>query len=681
MATIPRAVLSEHFQERMAGRRLLAAVFLTFRFDPGFFEQDILPTFLDIPLSHAPAIRRIQLDDALRSVPHGIAVYYDHNGIAPEAGAAKLDIRRIPVCHRTGIFHPKNIFALVEDTTPDKDGHHPQALLVASLSANLTRSGWWENVEVCHTEEIVEGKRTRLKDGCIRLLEGLERRVGAKASDGHAALKAIRGFLRRETSQGGKRVSGGVLHTHFYDGSQEFTTFLESMAGRSLDGMNLEIISPYFNDHASSLPLSALIDRFRPKEVRVYLPRNEGGEPLCTREVLEHVRNLPDVNWGVLPVDLVKSGKGEQARPRQVHAKVYRFFRSSPKAEVLFVGSVNLTSAAHSSRGNLETGFLVQLDNPPRPDWWLTPESGRAGHCAPRPEDEGIAASGGTALSLRYTWHSGEAEAYWDGPHLSPPLEVQWQGTQLFQLDPIPSRAWVTLSEDTAAALKQVLTSTSLLTVIGEGTEPGLLLVQEEGMHARPSLLFDLTPADILRYWALLTPAQRAEFLSSRAPELAQSDEGAALLASVAKLPHEDTFFDRFAGIFLAFGCLERAVRAAIPDNPKEAAYRLFGQKHDSLPHLLDKVMEESTAGRGDLLEQYVTALCASQLVRETRRSFPEFYDSHPSERGALGAQLKVAEALRARIVGDDSAEMAAFLDWFEPLFLGRAAPIAGEQE
>ena len=40
MAELPRAVLSWHLQERMKGRRLVSAVFLTFRFDPAFFNGD-----------------------------------------------------------------------------------------------------------------------------------------------------------------------------------------------------------------------------------------------------------------------------------------------------------------------------------------------------------------------------------------------------------------------------------------------------------------------------------------------------------------------------------------------------------------------------------------------------------------------------------------------------------------
>ena len=62
----PHAVLSEQVEESLRGRRLIAAVFLTFRFDPEFFEQEVLPVFLELPLSHASAIKLVQLEDALR---------------------------------------------------------------------------------------------------------------------------------------------------------------------------------------------------------------------------------------------------------------------------------------------------------------------------------------------------------------------------------------------------------------------------------------------------------------------------------------------------------------------------------------------------------------------------------------------------------------------------------------
>ncbi len=182
-------------KQQLGGRRLLAAVFVTFRFDPEFFEQQVLPVFLDVPTSHAEAIRRVQLEDALKDVRHRVAVYYDQNGLDADAKPARLDVSRVPIIHTTGIFHPKNVFALVEELEPDDTGHRAQSLIVACMSANLTRAGWWENVEVCHIELIDEGEATRLKEDLYRFLDGLERKAGDKAADGHESIKAIKSFL------------------------------------------------------------------------------------------------------------------------------------------------------------------------------------------------------------------------------------------------------------------------------------------------------------------------------------------------------------------------------------------------------------------------------------------------------------------------------------------------------
>src|SRR3954470_6376 len=93
MSKPPQAVLSEHFQERMKGRRLLAAIFTTFRFEPAFFETEILPVFLDVPLSQAREIKWVQLEDALRPLSGKLSVYYDRNGLVADGGPAKLDVR------------------------------------------------------------------------------------------------------------------------------------------------------------------------------------------------------------------------------------------------------------------------------------------------------------------------------------------------------------------------------------------------------------------------------------------------------------------------------------------------------------------------------------------------------------------------------------------------------------
>ena len=69
-------VLSEQLQEVIRGRVVKAAVFTTYQFEPGFFEEDVLPLLFEQSFSHVPQIRLIQLEEALLSVEH-LAVYYD----------------------------------------------------------------------------------------------------------------------------------------------------------------------------------------------------------------------------------------------------------------------------------------------------------------------------------------------------------------------------------------------------------------------------------------------------------------------------------------------------------------------------------------------------------------------------------------------------------------------------
>lgn len=681
MADIPRAVLSDQLEEHLGGRRLLAAVFVTFRFDPEFFEQQVLPVFLDVATSHSEAIRRVQMEDVLKEVPHRVAVYYDQNGLDADAKPARLDVSRVPVVHRTGIFHPKNVFALIEDLEPDDDGRRPQTLLVACMSANLTRAGWWENVEVCHIETIAEGDVTRLKEDMFRFLDGLERKAGDKAADGHASIKAIKGFLR-STDQRFVRSSGGWLHTHFFDGTTTVREFLRKAAGSAIDGLYLEVISPYFDAGPESKPLSDLIDEFGPKEVRVFLPRKDTGEALCSAELFEWVRSQPDVSWGRLPKDLTRGGKSDDLKSRTVHAKVYRFFQATPKREYLFVGSVNLTGPAHRKGGNLETGFLVELESVRRPDWWLEADHTKPSIYEPRGEDEGAVSTAGSRLSLRYWWDSKLAEAYWDSGEKSPPLRISRSGVPLLSVEPLLPRQWVALNDQSTRSMERELHSTSIFMVEGDRPEPAAVLVQEEGMAQRPSLLFDLSATEILRYWSLLTKEQRAAFLEAHAPEMALAGEGANLVTKHARLVDRDSFFDRFAGIFISFGQLEKSVRESLATGKHRAAeYRLFGQKYDSLGRLLSRIQEDLAKTASSLVEPYVMALCARQMVNELRKDLPDFFGEHAEEAKRLEEQLDVTVELRKRLSEGKNRTMTEFLPWFEEWFLMRAKPVEQEVE
>lgn len=685
MAEIPRAVLSEQFQDRMKGRRLVSALFTTFRFDPGFFETEILPVFFDMPLSHAGPIKLVQMEEALSVLPGSVAVYYDQNGLVPEGEPAKLDIRRFPIRHRSGIFHPKNVFALVEDVEPDDQGEHARALLCACLSANLTEAGWWKNVEVAHVEEIGAGEHTSLRDSLVAYVDRLVtwsegRRANDELRENHVAVRDIRKFLAGAKQRDNRSVQGRLC-TQFDDGKTSLPDFLHDAAGSALRGMCLEIISPYFDSGGESKPLAALIEKFRPREVRVYLPRNDSEQALCPEDLFTWVRGQEAVSWGALPADLLRLGKGDDTKRRTVHAKVYRFFEPTRGGrEILYVGSTNLTEPGCRLKGrggNWESGFLVEVPSGAQPDWWLAVDARKPKEFAPKREDEGTASSGGTQLVVRYRWDRDEAAVLWGGEGMSPALSIQHDGVQVFAVADLPPAQWVDLPRADVERLAQTLASTSLLDVTGETTKPGVLLVQEEGMSHRPSVLLDLTAGDILRYWALLTVEQRAAFIEARARVTGDDDP---LLAKLAPLPVETTLFDRFAGVFHAFGCLEERVRDALDDGKtREADYRLFGKKYDSLGNLLGRVLSDVKAGSGDRVEQYVVTLCARQLLTELGRGYREYWSEHAKDIKELEAQLRDAASLR-KMIAESHADMPAFLDWFERWFLKRAEAPAEEE-
>src|SRR5688572_23717406 len=267
MTEIPHAFLTEQLQQLLAGRRLKTAVFLSFTFEPDFFEQEILPAVMpDMPRSQVSAIRLLQLEDALKAGVDHLAVYYDRAGLIAGSESAKLDIRRIPTHHTTGCFHPKNVLLLTESAEPDATGHRETRLVVAAMSANLTRAGWWENVEACHIEDVAENEACGFREDLLDLIKSVK--AASRSEVDHRALDTIRQFVLKLTSRH-RRSSKGVLHTRLYCGMESLPDFLEENLGSVADGICLEVISPYFNKHDVA-PLQAICSRFSPREVRVF---------------------------------------------------------------------------------------------------------------------------------------------------------------------------------------------------------------------------------------------------------------------------------------------------------------------------------------------------------------------------------------------------------------------------
>lgn len=664
---IDRRVLSEAFQEAMQGWRLRAAVFLTFRFDPGFFEQEVLPVFFDIPLSHAPTARVLHLADVLR-VTGPIAVYYDRRGIEPGAAPARTDFQKIGVTQTTGYFHPKNVLLLLESVSPESEWqstHRPQRLLVGAMSANLTRAGWWENVEVAHIETAEEGTPCGFRDDLLALV-ALLRRVAPEGTS-HDALEEIHAFARK-CEQDQKRLSQGSLNPRLYTNTGYLPDYLDELAGARIRNRYLEIISPYFDTNESLKPLKELITRFRPKQIRVFLPRGAAGEALCSEHYWKELREL-GASWAELPDEAVRLAKGTS---RFVHAKVYRFFDTSDRRQTFFIGSANLTNAGFESRGNVETGFVVEVEGKRKSEWWLELEDKKPVAFAGRSEDDGIEVGPGSDLVLRFDWRTSQLLAFWDHTAVSPTLALRGSGVALGVINPLSPRIATVVDSSIAPKMQEHLVSSSFVTVLVEGEAEAVIVVEELSATDKPSLLSTITPEEILRYWSLLTDAQKQEFLETHAGDL-DDDQKAWIGTGVNVGDPTDGIFGTFAHIYLSFGSLERTVRFALREGRlKEAVDRLFSKKFDSVRRLVEKISEKSEK---DPVRDYITLLCAVQLLESLKKEEPDFY-SKERERFELTVLARSSLVpIKETFSFGTVTERESFLDWFEQWFLRRATP------
>jgi hypothetical protein len=670
---IAHAILSDALAEAIGERKVKLAVFLTFEFDPSFFEEDILPNLFDQSFSHIPTLKLVSLEEALRHT-QDVAVYYDRRGLS-DHGTARLDYRRIPLSRSTGYFHPKNIFLLLEN---EEDDDKWESLLVVTSSANLTRNGWWRNLEVADIQEVVYGEKSTLRSELLELIS----RVKAEdpTGDEHQALEAIRTFLRKDTEEPSRGKKHGRWLPQLYVGRESVPDFIGWFCKG--EQLNLEIISPYFDVSPNSSTLKNLIEAMDPKEVRLFLPEEADGSVACSKEYFVAIQKMPRVKWGRLPEELLRTSTqaNSKSERRFVHAKIYRLWNQ--EREILFIGSVNLTSPAHQlgRSGNFETGILVEPERSGRLTWWLTPiDEKTAPRFQPKDFEEADQKEFWEDCSIRYHWDSGKLEYFWDSEGSIKPKRafVKSKGVTLFAIGPIRFDRWIDLDSEAASQMKTLLVSTSIVEVSVERHAEFRVLVREEGMALKPSILFSLTAEQILEYWSLLSPEQRESFLIAHIPQLG-SKEFMGLVSG--KQQQMETMFDKFAGIYHAFNRLEASVRDALQKGREaDAEYRLLGEKYHSLPSLIRKVLDEPES---DAVNQYVTLLCAKEVTKRIAMEFPDFQRKNRLRWKEVEGLLIRSEEIKTRFTFETPEERAKFLEWFERMFfLEVALPEADEDE
>ena len=682
---LPQEVLYESLNEAVGTRSVEHAVFTTFSFDPGFFERHILPClFPNRSFSSSENVRLIQLEDELRTNSN-VEVYFDAQALASDAITPKLAYRRIPISWKRGVFHPKLILLLVREAEAKF-----RSLIVCCQSANLTRSGWWENVECVQIEELFDFRTDEGKQGYAfrkDLLSILNRVRNAHSNQEDFSLQEIRKFLLNRVNPN-KNTESNRVYPRFYGGykSKPFSDWLQEVIPTQFRDkkLNMEVISPYF-DKRTIAPLENLIETIVPIQTRVYLPKEDDATIRVSEDVYNAVQACSSVEWAKLPGKFAnRRGSDSNLASRFVHAKIIRLWhRYRDRPHLFIIGSVNCTSAAQGAYRNMECAILVDVthDQAYKRDWFLNfdDDGNEVSFHDEIPEEVDEFERPKGEIRIQFDWSNNSLQII-AGPTTSKnskllPVEIKTAADEnLFLIEGWNNRRWIADEAQSVKFRKKI--EVSSLVRIQTPLGGWIVLVEETGFAFRPSLLRTLSPSEILQYWSLLSPEQKKVFLERNMQN--ELVEGLPVSTRTASNDAIDTVFSQYAGVFHGFGQFRRHLMACAKDNQnQELEALMFGQKHDSLPVLLKQTLNNMNAEDKPIepINAYITFLTAKQLK-------DELIESEEISTGFFEDRKRHVEDLD-RLINNgiyeskekitDNFDQPEFIGWFEAIFLKRA--------
>lgn len=653
---IPQRILPDVVAERIGERHLSAAVFVTYQLEPGFFEDAVLGALFDCATGRGDRVQRALLEDRLRESE--VLVFYDRAGLCLDR-TPRQAVSLVPVSWKSHLLHAKHALLLVETEREEMDGTGSRvvqepSLILLTTSANLTRTGWWENVEVADIVELSHREATPLAPDLQRLVTILR---GLDPHGEHDALDRVATFVEALVPSHGL--------PRLWTGDEPLPQFLAKQLDE-VEVARIESFAPFVSEDAG--PLHALDDRLRPRELLVRMPVDRDGAPAASAIWRDAVARLDGARFAELPGDVDRSLGSGASGERFVHAKVLRVVATDGRAWVL-AGSPNLTAAGFAGRetGNLETAILHAVR--PEPPW-LTPLSEKppaADQTREAPEAKPWSL---LRIRLRYDWKRGEASYLLDGSRAVEVAIGRFQGTQVvLALTAEPGDVWRPLPDDFAAWLRTELATSNVLDVRAGDDDPMPLLVEEVERLDRPDFLHQaLTPADILRYWSIRDPAAREAHLADLVERASSPGADVAV-----EMRERRSMFDNFAGLFHGFLCFRERLRELLRKGRSQAVVtRLLGRGHDALPTLLEKVLEDD---RGDPVMRLLALLSAQEVVDEMQEMHPELLSAHPERLASLTAMLqRLDDAWEALGLEGGDIEPAAFRDWYTQAWSARPA-------
>ena len=347
-------ILGEKLKEEINGRKIKAAVFHTFNFDPDFFENYLLPLFLpDIPFGDNKIQNTILWKKYQNELPP-ITVYCDFHAKAQTGIHLNYTVRTIDIPRKNDVkpcFHPKHSSILLDDDT----------LLLFIGSNNLTEAGWCSNLESVNffklksRENYPKGFKDLIKKFNKKIRSEYEEEKPNEKNDSPAE-ELIKDFFAKKGYT--DEVNHSLINSKDFkvdDNSSYFNTFLNtlSLKNAGIPFKKIEIISPYYSSGISLFEVLTQITNC--SDISCSIPF-ENTDVVALDETLFVKVNELGIKWKGI------KGMNEIKGYRFNHSKMYQFL-GEEKLFVL-VGSLNFTNMAWkgiSQGGNYESAVLYEL--------------------------------------------------------------------------------------------------------------------------------------------------------------------------------------------------------------------------------------------------------------------------------------------------------------------------------
>jgi HKD family nuclease len=319
-------ILIKKLQEAIGDRRITAAVFCTYNFNPRFFENYLLPIFLskDVPFNDNEIQNAILWKHYQKELPP-ITVYFDFFAIDRFAPTLEYELRPVvmeKVENRRPAFHPKLSYLKLSD----------DSLIIITGSSNLSFAAWTSNLEVFTISNFINDKYfpKRIKDQYKNFLKWINNNYGKELTK---AEKIVLKFFD-------KVLYKDIPNTHidnFYSPHQniehKLIEYQQYYNGNELFE-SCEIISPYFSSN------TVLIDKLKTYisgDIKISVPYKATSTVSIDKELFDEFSSK-GVIWS--DIDQLRNEK----EFRFNHSKVFRFYGN--ENIITIIGSANFSNPA-----------------------------------------------------------------------------------------------------------------------------------------------------------------------------------------------------------------------------------------------------------------------------------------------------------------------------------------------